>query len=222
MQNSARDDAAIAATVQLRAATRRVDAAVDIPTQRVAVATATPQNLREAVGRARRWAQPLEDFPEVAPDEAWPTVAPATTQPARRARPWLIATGVVAVLAVAALLTRGGEAEPAKAAAAPPAATATPTAAPAPPPVAVDPAAPATSRVTPERRAPVTTPRATRTTRPPVATSTRPVPVPTADPQPAGYASCSEAEDAGAAPLVVGDPGYNAELDGDGDGIACE
>jgi hypothetical protein len=36
------------------------------------------------------------------------------------------------------------------------------------------------------------------------------------------YANCSEARAAGAAPLYVGDPGYRAGLDRDGDGIACE
>ncbi len=36
------------------------------------------------------------------------------------------------------------------------------------------------------------------------------------------YSSCKEAKKAGAAPLHVGDPGYRAGLDGDGDGVACE
>ncbi|WP_258171343.1 phospholipase D-like domain-containing protein [Paenibacillus sp. R14(2021)] len=36
------------------------------------------------------------------------------------------------------------------------------------------------------------------------------------------YRSCAEAKAAGKAPLRKGDPGYNAKMDGDGDGIACE
>ena len=36
------------------------------------------------------------------------------------------------------------------------------------------------------------------------------------------YANCTEAEAAGAAPLHRGHPGYRPELDGDGDGVACE
>ncbi|WP_369635335.1 excalibur calcium-binding domain-containing protein, partial [Nocardia sp. JMUB6875] len=36
------------------------------------------------------------------------------------------------------------------------------------------------------------------------------------------YKSCADAKRAGAAPLHRGDPGYRAELDRDGDGIACE
>ena len=36
------------------------------------------------------------------------------------------------------------------------------------------------------------------------------------------YSGCREARAAGAAPLHRGDPGYRAEMDGDGDGIACE
>ncbi len=36
------------------------------------------------------------------------------------------------------------------------------------------------------------------------------------------YANCSEARAAGAAPLLMGQPGYSAKLDRDGDGVACE
>lgn len=36
------------------------------------------------------------------------------------------------------------------------------------------------------------------------------------------YPSCDAAESAGAAPLRRGDPGYSTDLDGDGDGVACE
>nr|WP_230281895.1 excalibur calcium-binding domain-containing protein [Croceicoccus sp. Ery15] len=36
------------------------------------------------------------------------------------------------------------------------------------------------------------------------------------------YRYCSEAQNAGAAPLYRGSPGYRPDLDADGDGIACE
>ena len=36
------------------------------------------------------------------------------------------------------------------------------------------------------------------------------------------YANCTEAREAGAAPLRRGDPGYSTRLDRDGDGTACE
>lgn len=36
------------------------------------------------------------------------------------------------------------------------------------------------------------------------------------------YPNCRAARAAGAAPLYVGQPGYGAHMDGDGDGIACE
>jgi hypothetical protein len=36
------------------------------------------------------------------------------------------------------------------------------------------------------------------------------------------YANCTEVENAGAAPIYTGDPGYSRDLDRDGDGVACE
>ena len=36
------------------------------------------------------------------------------------------------------------------------------------------------------------------------------------------YSGCQAARAAGAAPIYAGQPGYREELDGDGDGIACE
>ncbi|RXD04050.1 excalibur calcium-binding domain-containing protein [Sphingomonas sp. UV9] len=36
------------------------------------------------------------------------------------------------------------------------------------------------------------------------------------------YSGCREVRAAGAAPLYRGSPGYRADMDGDGDGIACE
>lgn len=36
------------------------------------------------------------------------------------------------------------------------------------------------------------------------------------------YSGCNEVRAAGKAPLYSGQPGYRLEMDGDGDGIACE
>src|SRR5688500_873851 len=36
------------------------------------------------------------------------------------------------------------------------------------------------------------------------------------------YPSCDAARASGAAPIEAGQPGYRAELDGDGNGVACE
>jgi hypothetical protein len=36
------------------------------------------------------------------------------------------------------------------------------------------------------------------------------------------YSGCNAVRAAGAAPLHLGEPGYREEMDGDGDGIACE
>lgn len=36
------------------------------------------------------------------------------------------------------------------------------------------------------------------------------------------YSGCNEVRAAGRAPLYSGQPGYRGEMDGDGDGIACE
>jgi hypothetical protein len=36
------------------------------------------------------------------------------------------------------------------------------------------------------------------------------------------YSGCNAARAAGAAPIYRGQPGYREEMDGDGDGIACE
>ena len=60
------------------------------------------------------------------------------------------------------------------------------------------------------------------------ATVTRkaPKPDPETEPPKTGkttpYANCTEAREAGAAPLRRGDPGYSTRLDRDGDGTACE
>lgn len=40
--------------------------------------------------------------------------------------------------------------------------------------------------------------------------------------QSGGFANCSEARAAGAAPVKRGDPGYGPHLDRDGDGVGCE
>ena len=36
------------------------------------------------------------------------------------------------------------------------------------------------------------------------------------------YARCADARAAGVAPIYEGEPGFREQLDGDGDGIACE
>lgn len=36
------------------------------------------------------------------------------------------------------------------------------------------------------------------------------------------YAGCNQVRAAGKAPLYAGQPGYRSDMDGDGDGIACE
>ncbi|VCT92257.1 Thermonuclease [Mycolicibacterium hassiacum DSM 44199] len=51
----------------------------------------------------------------------------------------------------------------------------------------------------------------------PVAGSSGSAPAPTVY-----YRNCAEARAAGAAPLLRGQPGYRSDLDGDGDGVACE
>ena len=51
------------------------------------------------------------------------------------------------------------------------------------------------------------------------------VPASTAAPTTAStvhYSGCNEVRAAGKAPLHSGEPGYRVEMDGDGDGIACE
>jgi hypothetical protein len=40
--------------------------------------------------------------------------------------------------------------------------------------------------------------------------------------QSAYYSGCNEVRAAGKAPLYAGQPGYRPEMDGDGDGVACE
>lgn len=62
-------------------------------------------------------------------------------------------------------------------------------------------------------------PRAHRP-RPQASTARQPV----ISPAPSGvyYRNCSAAWAAGAAPLYRGQPGYRPEMDGDGDGVACE
>jgi hypothetical protein len=39
---------------------------------------------------------------------------------------------------------------------------------------------------------------------------------------PGAFADCTQAREAGAAPLRRGEPGYDPSMDGDGDGVACE
>ena len=47
-------------------------------------------------------------------------------------------------------------------------------------------------------------------------------PAPKKQPERAYYSNCTEAREAGVAPMHVGDPGYRPALDRDKDGVACE
>jgi hypothetical protein len=99
--------------------------------------------------------------------------------------------------------------------AAPPVATQAPAAAPAPATQRAQ--APATQRA----QAP-----ATQRAQAPATQAPRPLvaPAPAAAPSSgsAYYKNCTEARNAGAAPIRRGEPGYSSKLDRDGDGIACE
>lgn len=59
---------------------------------------------------------------------------------------------------------------------------------------------------------------------PPVEPEPEPAPPVEAEPAPVNvyYANCTEARAAGAAPILVGEPGYRSALDRDNDGVACE
>lgn len=57
----------------------------------------------------------------------------------------------------------------------------------------------------------------------PVAPAPAPAPVPVAPaPVSGAFKNCTEARNAGAAPVYIGTPGYGPHLDRDGDGIGCE
>lgn len=80
----------------------------------------------------------------------------------------------------------------------------------------------ATATPTPE---PTVTPALTPTTTPlPTPAETTAPQGLTAPPPPPSvhYDNCTEARDAGAAPVRAGDPGYGPHLDRDGDGVGCE
>ncbi len=69
-------------------------------------------------------------------------------------------------------------------------------------------------------KAPATTQQAPATTAKAPATTVK---APATTSKAAGpFKNCTEAKAAGAAPLYRGQPGYKPELDGDGDGVACE
>jgi hypothetical protein len=72
---------------------------------------------------------------------------------------------------------------------------------------------------------PQPTPTRTPVSRPAPTPTPVPVPVPVPVPAPPAevyYANCTAARAAGAAPVLVGQPGYGRHLDRDGDGIGCE
>jgi hypothetical protein len=53
-------------------------------------------------------------------------------------------------------------------------------------------------------------------------TAPEPAPAPAPAPADVHYANCTAAREAGAAPLLRGEPGYRDAMDRDGDGVACE
>jgi len=61
-----------------------------------------------------------------------------------------------------------------------------------------------------------------RTHRPKPQASVRRGPIASPAPSSVYYRNCNAAWASGAAPLYRGQPGYRAEMDGDGDGVACE
>lgn len=84
-----------------------------------------------------------------------------------------------------------------------------------------------TTTATPTTAAPATTAAPPPTTaQAVVATSAAPAPAPAQPPTTAAptvyFKNCTEARDAGAAPVRRGDPGYGSHLDRDGDGVGCE
>ncbi|MCY0905826.1 DUF1524 domain-containing protein [Arthrobacter sp. H14-L1] len=81
-------------------------------------------------------------------------------------------------------------------------------------PAQVQEAAPAPAQPAPAAPAPVVPP----------APVVQPAPVPPAPvpPAPAYYANCAAVRAAGAAPILIGQPGYRSALDRDGDGVGCE
>ena len=52
--------------------------------------------------------------------------------------------------------------------------------------------------------------------------SNQPSPEPLKVEQSVYYSGCNEVRALGKAPLYAGQPGYREDMDGDGDGIACE
>ena len=184
-------------------------------------------------GAAPTLRQPGPPLPRLpGPDATGPGLPPTRR---RSRKPLWVGGGVVAVLVVAAAVGGTHDATPT----ATPAATSLPTAA----AVAAPPtAAPTTVRMTaaeegddaagvgavppaPRKSSAATRPAPQPVVYPPVARDVPdPAPARAADPAPGVvfYKNCTEATKAGAAPLYVGDPGYRAALDRDGDGVACE
>lgn len=76
-----------------------------------------------------------------------------------------------------------------------------------------------TSSTTTTTLAPTTTTTAAPPPPPPPPQTSPPVVAP---PTSVYFANCTEARNAGAAPVYRGDPGYGSHLDRDGDGVGCE
>lgn len=76
---------------------------------------------------------------------------------------------------------------------------------------------PATENSPARHRVPVTPSRVAPTGQPGVSPTPRSAPT-----DQVTYKNCNQARRAGVTPLHLGDPGYSAKLDKDGDGVACE
>lgn len=173
---------------------------------------------------ARRYRSPVPRPPETPPGAvAIPRAG------VNRRRFWLLTLLLVLTLGIGAATLSAvfaGQTTPTTAALAPDAGVPAPVRV-APPPTPPTPRPPVRSTAASERAKPAartqrsdpvgSTPgRAEPTEQPGVS------PTPGSTPTGVAYRNCNQAHRAGAAPLRLGDPGYSAKLDKDGDGVACE
>jgi len=180
------------------------------------------------------------------PGPQWNAVPPAGQPPLGEASTkrkkwpfWLAgAVGVIIVLAIIGSLTGGSKVAPSAGTTTTSTPTSTVTTTPSTTPTTPTTASstaerPSTAKPTFSTQTSVVqriTPAPTTTTQPipaPPTTATReaePVPPPAVDPPSGGlnFRSCAEAKKAGFSNMRRGTPGYSANLDRDGDGIACD
>ena len=177
----------------------------------------------------------------------WNAVPPAGQPPLGEASTkrkkwpfWLAgAVGVIIVLAIIGSLTGGSKVAPSAGTTTTSTPTSTVTTTPSTTPTTASSTAERPSTAKPtfstqtsvvQRTTAAPTPTPTATTQPipaPPTTATReaePVPPPAVDPPSGGlnFRSCAEAKKAGFSNMRRGTPGYSANLDRDGDGIACD